>query len=383
MLTIAENERLTRVGPGTPMGNLLRRYWFAVGCSMLVTNKPRRVKLLGEDLVLYRGASGETVLMQLRCAHRGVALDHGRVEGDSIRCPYHGWLYDRGGKCVLQPAELNEDGSKVRLTAYKTQEISGIVFAYMGPDPAPLLPLYDLLLAEGDKKVLVQQFDTNWFQSIENILDVAHFSWLHGYTFPRFSGKKPRYRFERAEYGMNIELGVDESPPDVTPYAFPSINRFALPPAKPGGPLTEVLMLRSPVDDSSHKNYFLMCNPSETPAAGATKGVYAIEQHPKFGEYAALPNDWWGIDVSDQDRMVAEQAGVVVDRTKEHLVATDIGIVQMRRLMREAIEAVEKGEDPIGIIRDPAKQKVQFRLHMSTSKDDRTTDTDYTLGAKA
>ena len=117
MLSQEENDLFTRVGPGTPMGALLRRYWHPVGISEHATSKPKRVKVLGEELVLYRGASGAPALMQLRCAHRSLALDYGRVEGDSLRCPYHGWLYDKAGKCLEQPAE--PEGSsfkdKVRL----------------------------------------------------------------------------------------------------------------------------------------------------------------------------------------------------------------------------------------------------------------------------
>ena len=116
--------------------------------------------MLGEELVLYRGESGTPVLMQLRCAHRSLALDYGRVEGDNLRCPYHGWLYDKTGQCLAQPAE--PEGSsfkeKVKLRAYRTQEVSGLVFAYMGPDPAPVLPLYDVLrMEDGVKGVQVQR----------------------------------------------------------------------------------------------------------------------------------------------------------------------------------------------------------------------------------
>ena len=103
MLTTEENEMLTRIGPGTPMGEVLRRYWHPVGCSEWVTKKPQRVKVLGEELVLYRGESGRPALMQLRCAHRSVALDYGRVEGDCIRCPYHGWLYDTSNVSNSRP----------------------------------------------------------------------------------------------------------------------------------------------------------------------------------------------------------------------------------------------------------------------------------------
>src|SRR5262249_44342202 len=154
----------TSVGPGTPVGDLMRRYWFPVGCSEFVTDKPQRIKVLGEELVLYRGASGKTALMQLRCAHRSLALNYGRVEGDCIRCPYHGWLYHDSGQGLEQPAEPegSEFKHKIRLKSYRTQEISGLIFAYMGPEPTPLLPLYDLLRAEnGVKQVRVENVDTN------------------------------------------------------------------------------------------------------------------------------------------------------------------------------------------------------------------------------
>src|ERR1700677_4077357 len=126
MLTQQENELFTKVGPGTKMGDVLRRYWHPVACSEFVTEKPQRVRLLGEDLVLYRTTTG-FALMDLRCAHRLVALDYGRVEGDCIRCPYHGWLYDSSGQCLDQPAE--PEGSsfkeKVRLNGYQAQEAGG------------------------------------------------------------------------------------------------------------------------------------------------------------------------------------------------------------------------------------------------------------------
>ncbi|HLI21683.1 MAG TPA: Rieske 2Fe-2S domain-containing protein, partial [Stellaceae bacterium] len=128
MLTREEHEMLTRVGAGTPLGEVLRRYWQPVGLSEQVTSKPQRMKTLGEELLLYRGASGKVVVTQLRCAHRSLALDYGRVEGDCIRCPYHGWLYDAQGQCLEQPAEPEGSGfkDKVRIKAYPTQEISGL-----------------------------------------------------------------------------------------------------------------------------------------------------------------------------------------------------------------------------------------------------------------
>ena len=177
MLTAEENELLTRIGPGTPMGEVLRRYWHPVGCSEWVTKKPQRIKVLGEELVLYRGERGRTALMQLRCAHRSVALDYGRVEGDCIRCPYHGWLYDATGQCLEQPAEPAGSRYKeeIRIAAYPTQEMGGLVFAYMGPEPAPLLPLYDLLrLEDGARMIQVGNVNANWVNHVENIVDISH-----------------------------------------------------------------------------------------------------------------------------------------------------------------------------------------------------------------
>src|SRR5688572_16669040 len=125
MLSPEDNALFTRVGPGTPIGELLRRYWQPVGMTEHVTTKPQRIKILGEELLLFRGASGKTALTQLRCAHRSLALDYGRVEGDTIRCPYHGWQYDMSGRCLAQPAEPDGSGfkDKVKLTAYPTQEV--------------------------------------------------------------------------------------------------------------------------------------------------------------------------------------------------------------------------------------------------------------------
>jgi phenylpropionate dioxygenase-like ring-hydroxylating dioxygenase large terminal subunit len=170
---------------------VLRRYWHPVGCSEWVTTKPQRIKMLGEELMLYRGQSGRPALMQLRCAHRSVALDYGRVKGDSIRCPYHGWLYDATGQCLEQPAEPAGSRYKdeIRMRAYPTQEMGGLVFGYMGPEPAPLLPLYDLLRREdGVKMIQVGNVSANWMNHVDNIVDISHLAWLHGYTFRLMAG---------------------------------------------------------------------------------------------------------------------------------------------------------------------------------------------------
>jgi 5,5'-dehydrodivanillate O-demethylase oxygenase subunit len=239
MLSPEENKLFSSVGPGTPMGAMLRRYWHPVGCSELVTTKPQRIKVLGEELMVYRGTSGRTVLTQLRCAHRSLALDYGRVEGDSIRCPYHGWLYDHTGQCIAQPAEPEGSGfkEKVKLKTYPTQEVGGLVFGYMGPEPTPLLPLFDALLMEdGVKGVQMRNVNANWFNGVENIVDISHLAWLHGYTFPAYGAKKVTYHWDRAEYGMNNVMLVDGVDDDhISCYAFPTVNRFSAPPVDDSG----------------------------------------------------------------------------------------------------------------------------------------------------
>jgi 5,5'-dehydrodivanillate O-demethylase len=376
MLSKEENELLTRIGPGTRMGDVLRRYWFPVGCSELLT-KPQRVKLLGEELVLYRAEDGTPALMELRCAHRGVALDYGRVEGECIRCPYHGWLYDRSGQCVEQPAEPDESTFKdrIKLKAYQAQEFGGLVFGYLGPDPAPELPLYDVLLMDdGVKTIQIQPVHANWFNHVENIVDISHLAWLHGYTFPAYGARKISYHWERTDFGANNVMlieGIDDT--HISCWGFPVVNRFALPPVKPGGELVRSLIYRAPVDDTSTLLYFVRFYPDPE------RSVRTLRRDTKFGEYEPLENDWWGISVNDQDRMVVEQQGVIANRPNEHLGATDGGIILARQMMREAMAAVESGQDPLAIIRDPERRVVIFP-QKSDMMSQRQDDVEYALG---
>jgi 5,5'-dehydrodivanillate O-demethylase len=358
MLTVQENELFTRIGPGTPMGELLRRYWHPVGCSQQLEGKPRRVKVLGEELVLYRDADGRPALIELRCAHRGVALDYGRVEGDCIRCSYHGWLYDRSGRCVEQPAE--PEGSsfkdKVQLKAYQTQEFGGLIFGYLGPEPAPLLPHFDLLrMTDGVKHIQVQRVNANWLNHVENIVDISHLAWLHGYTFPAYGARKITYHWDRKPYGvdnvMRIE-GLDE--PHISCYGFPTVNRFAVPAVDPNGELVRSMIYRVPIDDESMLLYFVRFYPSDKPSFKTTV------RESKYGEYTPLEKDWWGIDGSDQDRMVVEQQGVIANRQNEHLGVSDGGIILMRQMLREGLAAVAEDKDPPCVIRDPALQAIDF-----------------------
>ncbi|HEY3118241.1 MAG TPA: Rieske 2Fe-2S domain-containing protein, partial [Chloroflexota bacterium] len=188
MLTAEQNERLTRVGPGTPGGELLRRYWHPVAMVPDLSDESptRHVRLLGEDLVLFRDKSGRVGLLADHCPHRGASLLYGRVEERGIACAYHGWLYDVEGNCLETPAEPAD--SLLHLTvkhrAYPVRERYGLYWAYLGPSPAPVLLRYDF--AElGPLSVSVTGYDCNWLQCVENNLDQAHVLILHQNTAQR------------------------------------------------------------------------------------------------------------------------------------------------------------------------------------------------------
>ena len=185
MLTREENERLTRVGPGTPGGELLRRYWHPVAVVQELTEqKPTKfVRLLGEDLVLFRDTSGRVGLLADHCSHRGASLLYGRVEERGIACAYHGWLYDVEGNCLETPAEPPDSRFHltVRHRAYPVQKFLGMYWAYLGPAPAPVIPRYDIWVRkDGQRKIQVHPpIDCNWLQASENSVDPAHLQILH------------------------------------------------------------------------------------------------------------------------------------------------------------------------------------------------------------
>src|SRR5438876_5821859 len=191
MLSQAENERLTRVGPGTPAGELLRRYWYPVAFAAELTeeNPTRFVRILGEDLVLFRDKGGNVGLVGDHCPHRGASLLYGRVEERGIACAYHGWLYDTQGNCLETPAEPSD--SKLYLTvkhrAYPIQKLLGMYWAYLGPEPAPPIRRFDAS-AYPVQHIMEMTYAANWVQSVENTVDGSHIYVLHQDTSGTLSG---------------------------------------------------------------------------------------------------------------------------------------------------------------------------------------------------
>ena len=187
MLTAEQNDLLTQITPGTPMGNLMRRYWHVIGAAEdLGTAWTKKVRLLGEDLILFRDRSGKRGLIAEQCPHRRASFLHGIPTDDGIRCPYHGWEFNAQGKCLNQPNEVDDPAfrEKVGTTAYPVEELGGILFAYMGPLPAPLLPRWDGFVVEGGIRALGKVLlPINWLQIMENSMDPIHTEWLHGHHY--------------------------------------------------------------------------------------------------------------------------------------------------------------------------------------------------------
>ena len=374
MLTVQENRRLTQVGPGTPMGVLMRRYWHPIaGSAELVQRPTREVRLLGEDLVLYRDKGGRLGLIGARCAHRSVRLVHGVAEPEGLRCPYHGWMYDATGQCIEMPAEAPDSTFKdrVRLPAYPVQELGGLIFAYLGPAPAPLLPRWDLLVHDNALRTIgVTVLPCNWLQCMENSLDPVHLEWLHGRYYMDVlerQGKSPDYArgafrrhrkigFDLFEYGIvkrRVVEGGSEEDLDWRvghPILFPNILRQ-------GGGGRDSFQWRVPMDDTHtyHVDYnvFFPAPGHRAPQAD----VVPIHQVPIYDEAGELFTD----SVISQDYMVWLDQGDVADRSVEKLAESDKGIILYRRLLREQMSIVEDGGDPMCTFRDPAtNQRVEI-----------------------
>jgi 5,5'-dehydrodivanillate O-demethylase len=375
MISREENERWTRVGPGTPGGEMLRRYWWPIAFSDGIDGpRPRKVRLLGEDFVLFRDGDGRLGMLESQCAHRRAPMEYGRVEAGGVRCCYHGWLWSPEGRCLETPCE--EPGStlkdRVRMKAYPVQVAAGLVFAYIGPQPAPLLPRYDMLVhASGTRYVYGNDNHCNWLQTAENAADLTHLNWLHAGPYPMYAGKPSRLEYQERDYGFDYTSTVPGMPAEnFGSVIFPCHNRFASARTEQGGSRQNMLF-RTPQDDTTTLNFFITVIPredgtlehhTEMPPERPRRGPFVYNER---GVYSPADDGWWGVSSFDQDRMVVEGQGPIYDRTGENLASSDRGIAIYRRMLKESLAAVAEGRDPIGVIRDAAHPVLEFgtRLH--------------------
>ena len=376
MLTAQMNERLTRVGPGTPCGDLMRRYWIPfAAASQLADNPVRPVRLLGEDLVLYKTTKGAYGLIGNRCLHRLVDLQYGIPDEDGLRCPYHGWLYDGKGDCIERPMEAAPRAKFPRRTpAYPVQELGGMLFAYMGPLPAPSLPRWDLYVwPNAIRQIAFNTLNCNWLQCQENTGDPTHSVWTHGHFFKYVLERDGKFD-ERAasdKHTLRNRIkwgdGIKEIIAQPTQYGFEKgivyskelgaeqdhIHRhatvmfpFYTNTGSPGAPRSEY-QIRVPIDDTHtlHICYQVYAAPP---------GVKAPEQN-SVPWYEPPTHDANGKPIFDyvlaQDAFVWWAQGDIVDRSKESLGRTDIPIILLRKQLDEQIGRVEKGLDPMNVWR--------------------------------
>lgn len=367
MLTREENELLTQVSRGTPCGELLRRYWHPVAAAAELTDeKPiRAVKIMGEELVVYRDKAGRYGLVGEHCPHRLASLAYGRVDQEGIRCPYHGWKFDGEGRCLEQPAEPPEGKFKDRIqhVAYPVEYLGGLIYAYLGPAPAPLLPRWDVLVWEHGRRWIVKEsiIDCNWLQPMENSVDPSHLFWLHGDTAhlaPRVKKYAEKHEFIRFEYGIKkrrttLPLATGgETAVDEHPLLFPSVLRHVAP-YNEGSGHRHNLQIRVPVDDFHTQVFRVNFLPMDSETSPADAPVPL-----RFVQLKTAPREYKMNMVSAQDSMAWETQGPRADRTQEHLGVGDEGIIELRKLLREQIECVRRGLDPLGVIRDPEKNKL-------------------------
>jgi 5,5'-dehydrodivanillate O-demethylase len=367
VLTKEENARFTQTGQGTPMGDVLRYYWHPVGVAAELDEDPvRPVRILGEDLVLFKTERGDLGLIGERCAHRGISMAYGVPQNNGLRCAYHGWTYDTEGHVVDMPFE--PACLPLKIASYPVQELAGLVWAYLGPQPTPLLPRWDVLVDDSWwRTIRITPLPCSWLQCMDNSLDPVHFEHLHGvygnYMMKKL-GRPPmlnvarhlKIEFDPFEYGIykrRLVEGQPESGPDWQvghPILFPNI-------LAQGGPEMMSFQIRTPTDDTHTMHYTVDARPLQPSEPKQTSIPVERDtlQRDEQGRVVAT-------HIVRQDEMAWVGQGPVSDRTTEHLVTSDRGIMVYRKLILENIEKVQRGEEPIGVIRDPAINDPMIRI---------------------
>ncbi len=385
MLTAEQNERITRTGPGTPAGAFMRRYWQPAALTEeLEGNRPvKPVRLLGEDLVIFKDEAGRYGLVHRHCCHRGADLAYGRLEDGGLRCPFHGWLFGVDGACLEQPAEPpgSDFKTRVRQPSYPCVEKNGIVFAYMGPGEPPAFPDFDCFSAPDAYTFAFKGWwECNWLQAMEVGVDPAHASFLHRFFEDdeeeygqQFRGKTrsvsvtqvlreydcPEIQVENTDYGIRIAAlrRLDDARMHIriTNAMYPHAAII---------PMSEDMTLTQwhvPIDDTNCYWYSIF-TAYGTKVDKATmheqriKTVTLPDYRPiknRSNDYGYDPDEQrsrtytgMGMDINVHDQWAVESQGPIHDRTRENLGVSDKAIAAYRRMLLNGIKAVEKGEEP-------------------------------------
>ena len=372
MLTADENEMLTRVGPGTPAGELLRRYWHpvAIAADLTPQSPAKFVRILGEDLVLFVTPKGEPGLLDDRCAHRGVSLSYGRVEERGIACAYHGWLYDVRGNCLATPAEPAD--SKFCLTvkqkAYPVKKLAGLYWAYLGPQPAPEIPRYDVWARTDGWHWLraLPQLDCNWLQAMENSVDTAHLHILHqelvtdGFKVESTTrgtiDNLAHYEVKEFEHGLLKRRVFKDGKIEEHPLLFPTVLRQA-----------NRTQIRVPIDDTHTWIVYVHFVP-DAAEPRADKNEVPVNYRKPFKNPLGARHPFAKFrldDVDAQDFMAWETQGPILDRTRERLAVSDHGVVLYREMLKREINKVKQGLEPMNVFRDPDHPIIDTKMDES------------------
>jgi 5,5'-dehydrodivanillate O-demethylase len=372
MESVKQNKLLTEVGRGTPMGELMRRYWQPIGAAVDLESKwTKRVRLLGEDLVIFKDRQGRLGLIAEQCPHRRASFAHGIPTENGIRCPYHGWEYNAQGKCIHQPNEQDKCAfrDKVSTDAYPVQEMGGMLFAYMGPQPQPLLPRWDGFVAQGTIRIMGRTIlPINWLQIMENSLDPVHTEWLHGHHYEflkeqegikvAISTRHLRIDFKEFEYGMTkhrLLEGHSEDGDDWKvghPIVFPNMLAVGNGDEKSR---YYSFQMRVPVDDTHTMHLWFN---AYVPPQGVEVPKHLLDKvHTYEVPFIDDKGEFIVDNVDGQDMMAWISQGAIADRSLENLGATDKGIVMYRRMLKREMQKVQAGIDPMGIVRDSARNE--------------------------
>ena len=381
MLSREDNERLTRVGPGTPMGALMRRYWIPAAFSHQIAEPdcpPIAVKLLGESLVAFRDTEGRVGLLDERCPHRTASLFYGRNEECGLRCVYHGWKFDVAGNCVDMPSE--PPGSafqhKIKVTAYPCVERGGLVWTYMGPvEFRPEFPDLEWTRIPDSHRYVTRHIqECNWLQGLEGGFDSSHLAFLHGGAAEgRVTTVPTRYEVVPTDFGFVVGAGR-EAKADET---FWTANVMLMPFHKIIASVPPGAHVWAPIDDENTMLYCVDFRPDraltedDLARSKSSEGIHT-ENIPgtdwtvqnKANHYLidrelqASGRSFTGIKgFGVQDSGIQESMGPIADRTMEHLGVSDTAVIQIRRLLLQTLEDHAAGEKLPGT--DPASHQVR------------------------
>jgi 5,5'-dehydrodivanillate O-demethylase len=351
---------LTQTGPDTDMGRLLRKFWQPVAVSASIkSGTARPLRVLGEDLTLYRGESGRAHLVGGRCAHRLTLLHTGWVQGEDIRCIYHGWKYDGTGQCNQAPAEGEATASKVRIAGYPVQEYCGLIFAYLGEGEAPEFDLPRKAAFEKPGLIVlarVQVWPCNWFQMIENSLDAVHVSFVHlaGKVGPfgeAVTAAIPKLDYSETAAGIRQVATRSTANVRISDWSFPNNNHIVTPGRTKESAWVHRGVWNVPVDDTHTYKVGVYAIPS----VGPEEDRATLEHFEQFGDYNPADHHdelflekKWPQDPSlqltpAQDYVAMMGQGAIVDRTREHLGKSDMGIALLRKVFWREMEALRNG----------------------------------------